>query len=594
MPVRPSAQLQPLASRSLPTPSHFFETPLPFVLRFLALVLLSISCISAAQARVVNRTIDDRIGDSQTGLRPRYTPATGNVWKGESCSDCAIAFDVDRAFEGTYTAATYAPDSGDISITLQFEGIAVYVYFILSNFAGNGITAVTDASFILNGRDAFAFSHAPDVTTREPLYNQLVYSRTGIPNGNHTLLITTRGVNHNTFVSFDYAIYTHDDDPQETPTSLSSISESGSITETAASTSRSPTPSGDGSELGRGNSGEEEDDNTDSASPPLGAIIGGVVGGVALILAAIFAFVCIRRRRKKYATSSNFSSADPTEAPSMSTVNPFHLQASAHHLQHHPFSDSGTFYSQPSVNTLHRDQKKSAPHHGAIFHSPPQSPSHSMPPGPAGYYGASSSSGGASTSQYPDGMTPGLAPRSEIGSDTYSSAYGGIATTSQSSSQQQPPQSSLGLATSREAIQRARQEQLDRQLATVEQEMTDLGRDIKRGRSVRRTRMTVHNFEDRDHHRILGAANTDSSSDSPHPDQAGQMTIEDMRAQMRVMQQQIAMLRENQTSDWARGLTDDPPPNYALVAAGQPSLNSRPPLPPLPVQPPAGDHDPRT
>ena len=85
-------------------------------------VLLCLLRLDSVWSRVVNRTIDDTFGDSETQRLPLYLPSTSGVWKGASCSGCAINPDVDKAFKSTYQAATYAPNSGKISITLTFNG----------------------------------------------------------------------------------------------------------------------------------------------------------------------------------------------------------------------------------------------------------------------------------------------------------------------------------------------------------------------------------------------------------------------------------------------------------------------------------------
>lgn len=87
-------------------------------------------------------------------------------------------------------------------------GIAIYVYFILPNNEGNGITTLTMANFTIDGGSPTLFQHAPDLTTSTPLFNQLVFSRTNLVNANHKLIISTSGVNTNVYVGFDYAIYT--------------------------------------------------------------------------------------------------------------------------------------------------------------------------------------------------------------------------------------------------------------------------------------------------------------------------------------------------------------------------------------------------
>lgn len=76
-------------------------------------------------AGIVNRTIDDTFGDSQTGLGVAYLPTTAGVWKDELCVDCAIKPDTSQTFKGTYTAATYAPSLNRISITMKFNGALI-------------------------------------------------------------------------------------------------------------------------------------------------------------------------------------------------------------------------------------------------------------------------------------------------------------------------------------------------------------------------------------------------------------------------------------------------------------------------------------
>lgn len=76
----------------------------------------------SAGAAVTNRTIDDTTGDSVTGNRPIYLPATPGVWEDATCKGCAIQPEKNRAFKGTWNAATYNPDLGSMSIELSFKG----------------------------------------------------------------------------------------------------------------------------------------------------------------------------------------------------------------------------------------------------------------------------------------------------------------------------------------------------------------------------------------------------------------------------------------------------------------------------------------
>ena len=81
---------------------------------------------SPVDAGIVNRTIDDSFGDSQTGQLVTYSPSTG-VWDDETCVGCAINPDVSQTFKGTYTAATYNPGLGSMGISMQFSGECVMI-----------------------------------------------------------------------------------------------------------------------------------------------------------------------------------------------------------------------------------------------------------------------------------------------------------------------------------------------------------------------------------------------------------------------------------------------------------------------------------
>ncbi|KAF8219325.1 hypothetical protein L208DRAFT_1427093 [Tricholoma matsutake] len=128
----------------------------------------------------VNRTIDDTNGDSVTGAKPIYLPR------------CAIQPDPNLAF-------------------VTWHGLplrtAIYVFFILPNTVGPGITTQTECNFTLDGQAAGNFFHAPS-SSIELIYNALVFSSSNLMNTQHTLHISTSGVDHSVFINFDYAIYT--------------------------------------------------------------------------------------------------------------------------------------------------------------------------------------------------------------------------------------------------------------------------------------------------------------------------------------------------------------------------------------------------
>ena len=101
----------------------------------------------------------------------------------------------------------------DLIVTLSIHhssppGTAIYVFFILANNAGDGITSLTLANFTLDGTNPELYQHAPDLSRMDIDYNQLVYSKQDLINAEHTLAISTSDVNTNVYVNFDYAIYT--------------------------------------------------------------------------------------------------------------------------------------------------------------------------------------------------------------------------------------------------------------------------------------------------------------------------------------------------------------------------------------------------
>lgn len=87
---------------------------------FISLILFIV--VRAVAAAQINRTIDDTIGDVLTGTKPIYAPSTSGVWEDNTCTGCALQPDRTKAFQGTWTAATYNPGLGSMSVTLSFKG----------------------------------------------------------------------------------------------------------------------------------------------------------------------------------------------------------------------------------------------------------------------------------------------------------------------------------------------------------------------------------------------------------------------------------------------------------------------------------------
>ena len=64
-------------------------------------------------------------------------------------------------------------------------------------------------NFELDGVQAGSFSHSPvALTTAEYLYNQTVFSKTGLSNHEHTLMIKAAPESNRSVILFDWATYT--------------------------------------------------------------------------------------------------------------------------------------------------------------------------------------------------------------------------------------------------------------------------------------------------------------------------------------------------------------------------------------------------
>lgn len=503
-----------------PRPPHAFLAASMF---FRALGALQIASLllqyHLAWAAIVNRTIDDTFGDSDTHLVPVYFPATDGTWKDQTCIGCAISLDTKQAFKQTYTAATYSPSTGKISVTLTFNGTAIWVYFILPNNNGEGITTITDCDFTMNKDPAVNFRHAPDLTKTDADYNQLVYSRTDLPFATHTLEISTQA-NFNTYINFDYAIYTHDDDGilGATPTSA-----------TGTTTTKTTTSSGTATAGGA----------SSKSHSPTGAIAGGVVGGIVAV-AAIILLLFFRRRQKRERQKGLDLTGDDVADP--------YIQENAYHRGPSTISPFGVNSSQ------------------APLYSPVVGPEGPTAPSGPGQYPSSIS--GTEYSSNPYGGNGEFSDRATTITGTTSShgvlPYMAAAGSSAAGSAYPPekgrrlrvlapegggdslaPPSSVGATTltnseEKNRIRQARQAEIRLRLHTVENEMNEITRDIKRG-----------------------------SGSPQNVPQGDANEIAEMREQMRMMQQEIGLLRENQASEWAQGLTDEPPPGYSPVGAPQ-------------------------
>ncbi|KAF9014183.1 hypothetical protein BDQ17DRAFT_1342232 [Cyathus striatus] len=247
------------------------------------ILALLLYLLSFTFAILVNYTIDDTLGDSRTQQLLTYFPASG-VWENPVCywGNCSIRPDPSWAFEGTYMAATYRYQSmQNASIIMEFEGVAIYVLFILPNQQGPGVDTTTMVNFTIDGQIMGNFVHVADFSTNDILHNQTVFGMTGLSNGIHQLVISASGLDINVYINFDYAIYTHIDGVDVSSSAPSSIG---------------PTPSPMSSSVAGSNASESD---SSSRSTPVGAVVGGTIGGVILIGGMLAFFLWKRQSRRK-------------------------------------------------------------------------------------------------------------------------------------------------------------------------------------------------------------------------------------------------------------------------------------------------------
>jgi hypothetical protein len=99
-----------------------------------------------------------------------------------------------------------------------------------------------------------------------------------------------------------------------------------------------------------------------------------------------------------------------------------------------------------------------------------------------------------------------------------------------------------------ETVRRARQSEIDERLRAVQQEVTHLTSDLRGEKGGRQLSVRRHRADTRGIQEV---------------GEEEEMSMGEMKEQLRVMKEQIGYLREQQRSAWAQGLSDDPPPGYA-------------------------------
>ncbi|RXW20454.1 hypothetical protein EST38_g5408 [Candolleomyces aberdarensis] len=421
-------------------------------------------------AALVNRTIDDTTGDSVTGLLPVYFPSPSEVsmWKNHNCprNDCVTRPDINKTFGRSYTAATFRSEqSSKISITLRFNGTAIYIFFTLTNIHEYG----TDCQFVLDNVPVEPpYVYMPDRSKDDILYQQPVFDRTGLANTEHTLEIVTEGLARPSPISgLNPLLNSHDDTPPGNQTDSS------------------------------------------SSKTPIGAIAGGAAGGTLFTVAAFFLFFCLRRRRRRRRLEKRPALVMDGLDQLQYRVDPLILEKPDYRGPPSSALESSSPIPQQSQDGLHEN-------YSALLPSMPTSSDYS------------SSNPGITTRRYPLDLdqVPGATGSSSAGGTLFNPGANyasGVASTSTFPRQTRNLAASSPLVVlpmahpeEQEQVQQDGPATIGDRLGTLEQEMNEL----RRGFSTQ------------------------------------------MREEIVEMQQEIQMLRENQGSDLAMRLTDEPPPGY--------------------------------
>ncbi|KAF5389024.1 hypothetical protein D9757_005053 [Collybiopsis confluens] len=269
---------------------------------FCPTLLVSLPVLPVALSKAVNRSIDDTLGDSVTGQRPLFLPSTAGVWEDATCKECSLRPPIQDAYDQTYTAATYESGMGNISISFPFTGTAIYVFFILANSNSSIGPVTTAANFTLDAVFQGTYTHPPDPNSPAFQFNKsaLAFSKIGLVNRTHNLLISTSGIGP-IFVNFDYALYTFEEEDHDTPgsntTTLTSLS----------SSTKTSSPTGSPASVNV---------DTSKHSTSTGAIVGGTVGSlVSLCTLTAVTLICYRQRRRRLHKARGIIESGSTCAP---------------------------------------------------------------------------------------------------------------------------------------------------------------------------------------------------------------------------------------------------------------------------------------
>lgn len=329
-------------------------------------------------------TVDDT-SDSIT-----YSPA--DDWnQGNGCTSCSASPTASSAHGSSWHDTTYQAGDTAHTITYEFTGTGIAAYFIVPDIQTGDLTLTTNLTFSLDDSTVGTYSHSP-TGGAEFLYNQECFSKQGLSDGSHTLVISANAPSgQSSLVLFDYLVYTTSDQTSSsssTPTSstTSSTSVSSSSTQTSNSGTTSGTSSsstsktsgsstssssatvlgstvtsessatltsgsvtGDTSNTVLAGSGSQSTDSadsssgsntTESSSSNVGAIVGGAVGGTAAIFILVALLLCCRKRRRDSADTDStwsFLRKDPAKSKE---ITPLVLEENRNHQPSTPIGFS--------------------------------------------------------------------------------------------------------------------------------------------------------------------------------------------------------------------------------------------------------------
>lgn len=226
---------------------------------------------------LVNRTIDDTLGDPTTGVSIKYTPS--NQWNlGQDCQICLVHLDPSKPYLGTWhDVSWYPPNNGDnvLQAQTEFTGSAVYVYGMLK------LDWISDCSFFIDGQHVGTYQRNPDKGAEGIQYNTLFYANNTLTHGSHQLTIQAGGMvtGNYTLLLLDYIIYTFDDSLPNNPSPSTTSTEPAQATQS---------------------NGQGSDQSVSVSKTSPAVIIVGTVCGIlaAAILIALIILFCYRRARR--------------------------------------------------------------------------------------------------------------------------------------------------------------------------------------------------------------------------------------------------------------------------------------------------------